>query len=240
MKKIKHIRFILSLSLLLIPMVLRAQQPGNQGKMINELQDSYDREYGLDNKLYNGIKYTNQYYNYDGNPYLLEKALSGSVTIDSTKFAEQHILYDIYNDQLIIDVQQANLHTSFIVPTEDIDEFRIGNRCFVLQPDDPTKKNILEKVYEGDISCYLDWKKETQLRSQTSGYTYVFTDAVWEGILYMDGNKYEFHSKRSFLKMVPKSIRKNIKSYISDQHIKIKRSDIRRLNEVVAYWDQNK
>lgn len=193
-------------------------------------QDLVVGAYGQDQELVNGMQYYNRNPRSMGHPYLLEGwAHQGSVTIRGVLYSPIWLKYDIYAQQVEVDYYTASGGENTVILVGDrLDEFTIGNSYFKKMKleenlhEDSLQFQFYQVLGGGRMVWYIRWDKKLVPISGDSRFIEEFTNAKRNYLLELDGSVRAFQNKKSFVKLFPKVIQKDLKRLINQNHLLIR------------------
>jgi hypothetical protein len=197
----------------------------------------YDQVYGLDQTLCNGKKY-----NYfatpgtSGHQYLLSPGFeTGSVTLKGKIYQDIILNFDIFNQQLLLQFSDGTGKVNIIEVSQAwLQGFRLGKRNFELLTleKDPCFYQVLG---EAPVRILYYWRKSLNLSNTIGTSNYVFSAAVRDSFVLMDGKLKPFNSKRSLIRLFEAGHRQEIKSYIRKHKIRIRKASDQVMGEMITY-----
>jgi hypothetical protein len=208
------------------------------GRLISQdVVQVLDRVYGLDQTLCNGKKYT--YLPPQGtkrNQYLLSRNyIGGSVTLKGKIYQDLTLNYDIVNQQLLLKYEdEQGAMTIIEVSKAWLDSFSLGtmNFEFLNLEKDPRFFQVLGK---GPLRILYFWRKELKLESTMGTYKYIFTPALRDSYVLMDGQLKPFGNKRSLIGLFDPGDKPAIKSYLRKNKIKVKRASDQVMADLITF-----
>lgn len=197
----------------------------------------YDQVYGLDQTLCNGKKY-----NYfttpgtSGHQYLVSPGFeTGSVTLKGKIYQDIILNFDIFNQQLLLQFSDGTGKVNIIEVSQAwLQGFRLGKRNFELLTleKDPCFYQVLG---EAPVRILYYWRKSLSLSNTIGTSNYVFSTAVRDSFVLMDGKLKPFNSKRSLIRLFEAGHRQEIKSYIRKHKIRIRKASDQVMGEMITY-----
>jgi len=191
--------------------------------------------------LYNGRLWINNYYKIKGDPYFLSgEFLSGSVTFNGKVFTGQHLRYDIFNDEIILWVNQV---TTIILNKEMIDSlilnFQSKSYKVVNLGDDSASliKGFVNVYYDGPTALFVKYKKMIDPLAVDKRYDIFYqTHRIY---IKKDDKIYLVSGKRDLLKILEDKILE-VKGFIKTNRLVVMRKDPESLIPVLRYYDSLK
>jgi hypothetical protein len=227
-----------ALILLLVSLFdLHGQQSQNQP--IDSLCDAFDRLYGLDQNLVNGIRYKVEYPGSEGHPYLGDQQIySGSVTLDGREYTGLHLGYNVHNQSVVLEYMNlAGAPDRIVLHNEFIDVFELDRRRFEKHTFEMTGTSFFQVFDSGDIRCLLQWDKRL-MRSNTSLTAYYsYSEPRRKFYLLHNGILSEFKSKKGFVKCFGEEYKKQIKQYFKQRSIQLNYITDTQLQSLLDYCD---
>lgn len=196
-----------------------------------------DRVYGLDQTLYNGKKY-----NYfvppgtEGHQYLLSPDyIAGSVTLKGKCYKDITLNYDIFNQKLLLQYEDETGALNIIeVSKAWLTSFRRGNMNFEFLnlEQDP---HFYQVLGEGPLRILYYWRKNLNLNDAIGSSNFIFTHAIRDSYVLMDGQLKPFRTKRSLIGLFDPGHRPEIKSYLRKNKIKVKKASDKAMAEMITF-----
>jgi len=231
---------ILLIFIMVMNIQLLGQERDDQAQNANKLWKISAESYGKDPLLVNGIKYNPGYGSVDGHPFLFDKIHEGSLIIKGQKYEDHDIRFNLLkNDVILINKNSEGAEEMVILTKMWVDQFRFGIMIFEKDILHQDSSRFVQVIYRGKISCYMDWKKEINLRSGTSVHAYYFSDPLNHGILEIDGQQSEFKSRWSFLKNFENAQRKLIRSYFKRKALRFKKAETADMKDLMVFINKN-
>lgn len=196
-----------------------------------------DRVYGLDQTLCNGKKY-----NYapppgsKGNQFLLSPVYAaGSVTLKGKCYQDAILNYDILNQQLLLQYADEKGALNIIeVSKAWLKGFRLGNMNFELFG--PEKNpGYYQVLGEGSLRIFYFWRKTLNLNDVINSTNFVFSSALRDSYVLMNGQLKPFRTKRSLIKLFETEHRPEIKNYLRKNKIKVRKTSDKAMAEMIIF-----
>jgi hypothetical protein len=210
-----------------IPFTLRSQ----------DTSQGYDHIYGLDQTLCNGKKYT-----YvappgsNGNQYLLSPFFSvGSVTIRGQCYRDITLNYDIFNQQLLLqyadDIGPVNI---IEVSKAWLTAFSMANRNFEFLNLEK-EPQFYQVLGEGPVRILYFWRKSINLNDAIGSSNFIFTAALRDCYVLLNGQLKPFNTKRSLINIFDPGHRQEIKSYLRKHNVKVKKASDQAMADLITF-----
>ena len=182
-----------------------------------------EQAYGQDQELVNGMQYYNRHSRSLGSPFLMEGGVHpGTVTLRGKLYKDIWLRYDIYAQQVEVEYRTVNGANNKVVLINDrVDEFSIGERRF-RKLNLEKKEEFFQHVGKGRLICYIRWEKKLVPVSGDSRFIEEYSGAKRSYLLYLDGTLGSFHNKKSFVKLFPDAVQKQLKKLIRTRHFSIR------------------
>ncbi len=209
----------------------------SEGTGFREVLADFDKAYGVDPKLVNGVKYVNFYSAAIGNPWLVEPRFGyGWLQIDGKKFNGQKLNFDVYNERVVAEYNSPLIGTQlFIIPDVHLEGFQLDGRIFRKIAAANREAGIYEIVSGGKYMLLHSYKKTYTLSRNVNDRNYRFSNIIVNRYLFFDDNLLKFTSKRSFRKLFPPQIQNEIRTYMKDHKISFRRSGIQEIKSLMKY-----
>lgn len=185
------------------------------------LYDWFDSQLGIENlDLYNGVEFFNSYRLEDNAHrfFELDAFRLGSVTYNNQVFNNIPLIYDLYEDQLIIKVEKQNgVANQFVLLKEKIEAFSIGNSKFVkiteVNSVDNQGSMFLQLLTSNNAVnlCKKNLKKMSKVLKNSS-LSYKFLEQKPEYYIMMDMVVYPLKKKKDLITLFPE-FKKELSKY---------------------------
>lgn len=192
-----------------------SQNNTNPEKIINRL----DEQYGIDQQLYRGVKYFPKVNIIAGHAYLFESDCISSKMIYRQKIYQPVLLkYDVELDQLVIKTpQKYGAEVELIVDQQNIDAFWLGDKQFVKNTKDEIPGRFLQIISADSIACMATYTKDFKLMKRGIKEGYGYTSKKAKYYIEINNTIKQLKTKRSLLKLLPRSYSSQVKRYLSKQ-----------------------
>lgn len=208
------------------------------GNLISqETRNTFDQVYGPDQKLCNGKKYG--YLSPQGtkrDQYLLSPRFSpGRVTLRGKDYEGVSLNYDIYNQQLLLQYHDEGgaLYT-IEVSQAWLSGFSLGEWNFEFLDPDGTPR-FYQVLGDGGVRVLYYWYKTLNLNTAVGSTNYIFSPAVRDSYLIIDGELIRFRKKQSFIRPFEPAVRSEIKSYLRKNKIRVKRASNEKMSDLLSF-----
>ncbi len=209
-----------------------------------ELQHIYETaraRYGEYTLLRNGIYYEYPYFFSKGHPFLYDdKFHTGSVVYRNEEYKQVQIRYDIFHQQIILNLVKGNEMVQILPEVLFVPEFTIGTaefRRLVFQDNESLYCQIIAE--EQDICCAYYWYKgRTETGENGSFKTYIFGEEKNRKYLFINGKEYRYTNNRNFLAAFPESARPEIREYLASNRIKVRLAGDDVMKSLLAFCQQ--
>jgi hypothetical protein len=195
-----------------------------------------DRVYGLDQTLCNGKKYA--YFppsGTTGHQFLLSFLFSsGSVTLKGKCYTDVSLNYDIFNQQLLLQYADENYPLNIIEISQAwLTDFHLGNMKFELLKLEQESK-FYQVLGDGPVRILYFWRKTLNLNDAIGSTNLVFSKALRDCFVFMDGQLKPYTTKRSFIRLFDPKNRPEVKSYLRKNKVKVKKASDRVMSEMIT------
>lgn len=189
------------------------------------------RAFGQDQELVNGMQYYNRNPRAMGHPYLLEGWVhEGSVRIRGRLYPDVWLKYDIHEQQVEVEYRTMNGADNQVILVGDrLDEFTIGDQYFKNLGLNGEPDQIYQVIGEGRIILYIGWRKKLVPVSGDSRFVEEFSPPKRTYLLELDGSIYRFTNKKSFVKLFPKEIQKDMRRLMKSNRLLIRTAPVKEL-----------
>jgi hypothetical protein len=172
--------------------------------------------------LYNGRVWRNTTLNIEGDPYLFSREfLNGSVTISGKTFDNNYLLYDIYNDEVLILTDKKSI---LILNKELMSGFTLdfnsqAYRFIRLTTDTLSEVNgYVNELYGGKSAVYVKYRKMIQIKAVDNTYDAFYQ--TYRVFVVKDGLPIQVKNKKQLLSLFPDEKQK-ILDYMRSHKINI-------------------
>ena len=194
----------------------------------DELYQSVQKKFGVDQELTNGIFYEDQFREAIGHPFLFDNDFhNGYLIFRNKKYDYVKIKYDIYEQHLVLYYAFFGSYVWIIPPNEFVSEFSIDGRVFRRFSFEGKNAAYNQVIYDCDkLKCIYSWSKKRYDSAHKGMFnSYKFTDSRLKAFLFQENTWFEFHNNRSFIRLFPAESRIRIKKYIKQNKIKVTQND---------------
>ena len=199
----------------------------------------FDRLYGNDYNLLNGIRFLQIPARAEGHPFLGENKFStGIIVIGEKEYDGVELKYDICNQQIILNyIDLSGSQQQIVLVSNEINEFTLGDRLF-RKVKLPEKEQRYFQVIEGDpVSCMYYWQKE--LVGGLSGeYYYRYFPEKRSAYLMINGELHPFRRKKSFISAFPEKHQKEIRGYFKHPYFRFSEASDTDLQKALQFCNE--
>lgn len=205
-----------------------------------EISTYTENQYGPLTALINGEKYYYPYRQASGDPFFpVHENNTALVQIKGKVFENQEIKYDIYNQLVVLEFNDMNgASKSIILNSEQLDYFILGNNLFKKFPNENGSMQFGQVIYEGNITCFYFWTKRYVPNIRAGESTYSFSDPFRESFILINGESRPFTGRNRFLKCFSAKKRPQIKTFIKENKIKIRRASDAEMRLLMEFINQ--
>ncbi|MBN2350180.1 MAG: hypothetical protein JXJ22_15175 [Bacteroidales bacterium] len=215
-----------------ISLLAKAQ---HEDSVFGKLLKEYENIYGYDQNLVNGIQYDNLYPMANGHPFLDNDIFyPATIDINHQHYDNLKLKYNIFDQNIIVEytnAKQEQFH--LIVNNVFVDKFTLNSRIFRPYNFNDYGTHFYQVVGEGYITVLYYWHKKYSLSNNTRYSIYNFHTQKHTSYLLIDNKLLHYRSRHSFCKLLPESIRKEVKTYIIKNNIKVRKSADQRIIDLV-------
>jgi hypothetical protein len=191
--------------------------------------------------LFNGRAWRNNNTTVKGDPYLFSSQfLTGSVTISGRNFQNNYLLYDIYNDELLI---LSDKHSTIKLNKELLNGFTLdfNNQVyrFVKVGTDSLGvfKGFVNELYGGKSAVYVKYRKLIQIMAVDNKYDAFYQ--VYRIYVIKDGMPQQVNNKKQLVSLFGDN-RQKILDFIRSHRITISSKHPESFVHVAEYYDSLK
>jgi len=223
--------FRLILFLLSANNAVSAQSDSSQQILFSKIYSAAEEEYGIHQELVNGLQYYNRNPGALGHPYLLEGLVhQGSVNLRGKIYPGLWLKYDIHDQHVEVEYQTVGgAYNQVILVNDRILWFTIDNYYFERVNLEEGEAKFYQVLGQGRMVWYIHWSKNLVPKSGDSRFMEEYTSVKRDYLLQLDGSLYPFTNKKSFVKLFPKTIQKDMKKLIKSNHIQIRSASTEQL-----------
>lgn len=227
---------ILSLNFILNK-ALSAQVSYESENGFYELKEIFDRLNGPDYNLMNG-RLSDLPYSSDSHPYFnTESYRSGSLLLNGEAYNSVLINYDIYDQQVILQVPGwiSGLNNKVVLNRELIDCFTIDGRTFRLMSFPETGSSFFQVMSSGEISFYLLWTKKLYRSSSSINARLKYLKQSRRIYLQKDDQLFHVKNKSSFISIFDEAYQKEIKGFLRREKIRFRNASDEKLGDLMNF-----
>jgi hypothetical protein len=199
---------------------------------------STDKTYGLDPLLHNG-----PFYSYHipsdtkGTPYFSgPDYVKGSVSLRGIRYDHLDLKYDVLNQLLIFQYQNAEGGAQHIVLSDAwLESFDLGDTHFELFAVQDTLKQIYQVIGSGSRRILYAWSKERTLDNQMGSNHFMFTKLKKKTFLQIDQNITPYKNNKGWTSLFDAGKQSMIKKHLVQQHINVKTASDQVMSELITY-----
>ena len=160
----------------------------------------------------------------------------GSVSIRGKLYNNIWIKYDIHAQQVEVEYRtMGGADNQVILVSDRVDNFTIGNYFFKkLKLEEELDEVLAEEQFyqilgKGRLIWYIRWEKNLVPLVGDPRFIEEFTSPKRNYLLELDGSIHPFNNKKSFVKLFPESIQKDIKRLIKSNQLQIRTASTEQL-----------
>ena len=228
----------ISLLLSLCCSVLLSQVPADAAW--EKIREDAEQKYGPLAGLVNGEKY---FYPYDvsaGTPFLRESAGNdAALHMKGEVYEELTIRYDLHQQVMVLEFTDwMGAPVSIVLNREWIEEIRLGDRLFKKITDNQGKEKYAEILHDGPVGCIFFWSKEYGPKMYDGMKQFLFSDPKKEAFVRKEGKLFPFWGKRSLLKCFGENEQVQIRTYLKQNRIRIRKANRAQIFHLFEYLNQ--
>jgi hypothetical protein len=193
----------------------------SQGSFNSEVYPWYDEQTGIENSsLFRGIEYIEEHrmINEKHKFFESDKFQKGNVIYDGQVFNNVTLRFNVYDDVLIVNIQQKKRNSFFQLISDKVNSFQINNHEFrYLDPIDNSNVQGFYEVIseEKGLKIFKKHIKKKNEQNDKSIVYFEFTTKNPDYFFQFDGKFYELNNKRDLISKFP-NYKKEIKDFYKD------------------------
>lgn len=202
-----------------------------------QLRNEFDKKYGMDISLNEGMMYFPELNIVAGNPFWeSDKVFPGTIVLNGSAYPNQFLKYDIFNQNFILVFHEhTGVLKQIILDPYRVDSVFIGNAVFIKNPFPEIDKRYIQMIFKGDVSCYVSWWKQKVVRSNTDKAGYSFLKQENNKYIVYHSKLFEFEGVHQFCKIFPKIYSKEIKHFLKINEIQLRKADTFQLQKLMKF-----
>ena len=207
-----------------------------QQQSITEYLAECERKYGSDANLVNGEKYFYPYTRSEGDPFFFSEPRQVAIRVHEKEFAGQQVRYDIFNQEVILDIN--NIYggiTSLVLRNEWVESFSFESHEFKKINGPGGKASYYQVIVDGPISCVYSWSKEYLMNLNSGVQSYYFTEAQKKSFLVINNTFFPYRNNKTFLKAFDSGQQKTIKLFMRQSKVKVNKSPDWQMRHLIEY-----
>jgi hypothetical protein len=216
---------------------LNAQSFQTDSFKTNPLYAEFERIYGFNHELINGVQFYNKYFRIQNHPYFqTEKSHLGSVTIDGKKFSNLLLNYNIYEQTLTHEYSYffEGLQ-KIILNMSSVDAFTLEDHFFEKLNLNGTPPLFYQVIRSEGLTCHIHWDKTIITNVSSSSYVESFSDPRRTYYLGINNQLLPFKNARTFLDALPANSIKQVKKYLRHKRIKFSKASPHEIKELLDF-----
>ena len=237
-------RLITTVFIFLITAILTTQvwsQKENVNPVVDELVQYIEKIYGQDDLIFQGRFFRDTKPLVSGNPYFSgTNWQDADIFIRERSFNNVPVLYDIFNDDIIIQASyEQYMKLSVSISNDLIDSFRIANHLFFNLRHElkDNKETYYEKIYQGNREYLLHYNKYVIDNHYSSNAKGSYSEM--KSNLYIVNNEdwVKCPGKSAFLQYFG-SKKRSLRKFMRRQHIQYKKAGFQELQKLCKFADK--
>jgi len=204
----------------------------------NAVYEFTKEQKNIDLQLINGPYFENRYINAKGHPFLYSnKPVSGEVIFQGLHYNELQLMYDCYEQNLIV---YSNVNSSIIptiIPKEHVHSFALLERYFEklsFNNDEARYYQVL--VSTENLRClYYHHKTRSESSHKVDYLSYEFSDTKRKAYLFYQGQLQPFRNNRSFVKILPENNQKQLLGYLKTHQLKVRKASDEEMKFLIQF-----
>lgn len=208
-------------------------------EQVREIRATFDRSYGSDYNLLNGRQYY-LYYSSNSHPFLYsDQSRPGDLILGGISYQGVPLNYDLYQQEVILQyISHSGESRHVILNSEMVEEFVLVNKVFrkvALEGRDPGYAQV---IGSGGLRFYVFFSKKMNEIPSMNTTPYHYTRLARHIFLERKGSATPVSSRGSFLQQFEPGIRQDIKQYMRQQHIRLRKASDAVLTGLLQFCSQ--
>jgi len=185
--------------------------------------------------LYNGRIWKNIYHNVEGDQFLFTKSfLPGSVSIRGYQFSDLGIMYDIFNDEILIPFNKGGVLQVNKLMVDSFTIVYINKKYDFIKLQIDSLDSFVNTIYKGKSALYIRYTKKIEKSADQGKYDQFYQ--VNQTLFVKDNKVFPIKGKRDLLNALQDDI-ESVKDYIKKNRIKITEKNPESFVPVIRYLD---
>ncbi|MCK4922229.1 MAG: hypothetical protein KAS71_14355 [Bacteroidales bacterium] len=207
-------------------------------KYFTEIQQLANEKYGTDQQLINGSYYEYRQDRDEGHPFLFENKFSNADLIfREIEYKGIIAKYDVYNQSLILKSDLENYQITTLLAIEFVTEFSFSGmlfRKYSFNGEAPAYFQVVSD--EDEIVCLYYWHK-TRIESihQRIYSSFKYSESKHKNYLLINEQIGQFRNNRSFVKLFPMNIQRDILSYLKSEKLRVKKVTDAEMSGIIQF-----
>ena len=157
------------------------------------------------------------------------------MTLKGKCYQDINLNYDIFNQQLLLKFEDETGVLNIIeVSKAWLTSFRRGNLNFEFLNLEQEPR-FYQVLGEGPVRILYYWRKNLNLNDAVGSSNFIFTHAIRDSYVLMDGQLKPFRTNRSLIRLFDPGHRPEIKSYLRKNKIKVKETSDQAMAEMITF-----
>jgi hypothetical protein len=206
--------------------------------MAQDNTQGLDKVYGLDPSLYNGEIYS--YFvesSTQGHQFLVSPEFKkGSVTIKGVTYENIQLNYDIFNQLILLNSQEA-VYSNIIISLSKawLERFTIGQDSFEVVNNQNTSPKIYQVIGNGTARELIFWTKEQKIDYYMGSTYYVFSKPKKEMYIQLGSLITRFRNNKTFISGFDKSSQSVISKYMHQHKVNVKKAKADSMRALITF-----
>ena len=151
-------------------------------------------------------------------------------------YSNLQLKYELHEQLFILTYRDYNgVLQSIILNNHSIDTVIIDKHVFIKNPYTDINNEFIEQVYYDRYSAYISHSKEFFFQNVGVKTGHQYSEEIKKSFIITENKTYPFKNKKSFISIFPVQFKKQIKQYISSNHIKIKSMEVNQCVELAKF-----
>lgn len=203
-----------------------------------EIYHFANKKYGIHQQLINGNYYEFRNNHTGEHPFLFENKFSDTeLKFRETEYNGIITKYDLYDQSLILKSNLDNYQVTTLLPIEFVTEFSFDGMLFKKYSFNNEAPAYFQVVAQEDvIACLYYWYKtrEEHLENNNISY-YKYSESKHKNYLLIDDKIGRYRNNRSFVRLFPMNVQREILSYLKLEKLKVKKVADNQMSGIIQF-----
>ena len=217
------------------------EKHGMQAESFMQLYAEVNREYGIDQQLFNGVYFEDLDRDAVGHPYLAGDTFAlASLHYRDKWYESVPLKYDIYRQQVVVKNEGDDRTLVTLLNPAFLEFFHVHDMDFrKVTGDDGIPRFFQVVAEERDLQCYYRWTRDRNEKiMDDDSKRYFFMAARQKKYLVLEGQQERYLGNWSFLRILPRSVRGEIRKFLRGNDIRVNRASETEIKLLIAFCQE--